>query len=360
MEIYKENAFFQAATNVKKLGAYYTDPDHCRRIGGLFDFDSASEICVLEPSIGDGTAVYTVTGGRKHCHIYGVELNEDTCRPLKDDPRFSGILNEDFLSGVKISHGAFSFCFANPPYGEHQSEKKRLEMLFVEKLTPYLKKGAYLALVIPFGVFRKEKYLRMLLARYEVKDFYRFDDKEYEKYYQIVVILKKKPSGLGYQRAVFEALRDRTQDIKTFPYLPEPDDVKVRLEIPESKDQALEYFTTIQFHAEEAAAQIGCSGLFKEIGTYLFQHAYTGCDLNHPIVPVSKEISYLLAVTGGGQGYAGSKEDRTLHLQRGVAKRVDQDSLVKDEEGNAKKVVTSSYTEIKLNIIENSGRILQL
>lgn len=46
---YKENSFFQSAQNVRKLGAYYTDVDHCRRIGNLFDFDQAEEICVLEP-----------------------------------------------------------------------------------------------------------------------------------------------------------------------------------------------------------------------------------------------------------------------------------------------------------------------
>ena len=75
---YKENSFFQSAQNVRKLGAYYTDVDHCRRIGNLFDFDQAEEICVLEPSIGDGQAVLTVTGEREHCKIFGVELNRDT------------------------------------------------------------------------------------------------------------------------------------------------------------------------------------------------------------------------------------------------------------------------------------------
>ena len=106
---YKENSFFQSAQNVRKLGAYYTDVDHCRRIGNLFDFDQAEEICVLEPSIGDGQAVLTVTGEREHCKIFGVELNRDTYMEcLQDNPKFTAILNEDFLKGVKISNNKFS------------------------------------------------------------------------------------------------------------------------------------------------------------------------------------------------------------------------------------------------------------
>ena len=155
---YKENSFFQSAQNVRKLGAYYTDVDHCRRIGNLFDFDQAEEICVLEPSIGDGQAVFTVTGGRENCKIFGVELNRDTYTEcLQDNPKFTAVLNEDFLKGVKISNNKFSFCFANPPYGESAEEKKRLEQLFLERIAGYMRNGGYLALVIPYGVFKEEK-----------------------------------------------------------------------------------------------------------------------------------------------------------------------------------------------------------
>ena len=80
MEMYKENSFFQAATNVKKLGAYYTDVDHCKRIGMLFDFDLAEEICVLEPSVGDGSALMAVTGSRPNIKRFGVEIIPETYR----------------------------------------------------------------------------------------------------------------------------------------------------------------------------------------------------------------------------------------------------------------------------------------
>lgn len=354
---YKENSFFQSAQNVKKLGAYYTDLDHCRRIGKLFNFDAAEEICVLEPSMGDGQAVLTVTGKRENCKIFGVEINKSTYEEkLKDNPSFAAVVREDFLKGVKISNNKFSFCFANPPYGESAEEKKRLETLFVEKIAGYLKNGAYLALVIPFGVFKEEKFFRSVLNRFSVESFYRFDDREYAKYHQICVVLKKKSPG--YLRSVFEEKFTQVQHLENFPYLPEEPDVQY--EVLESFDRDIELFTTRVFNAEEAQKNLEDSLLFSEIGTHLFQKPYAGCDLSRPIVPVSKEIGYLLAVTGGGQGFAGSVENRTLHLQRGVAKRVEKNDTKQDSEGKPSKIVASTYTEIHLNIIENSGKITEL
>ena len=359
--VQKGNSFFQNAQNAKKLGAYYTDLDHCRRIGGLFDFDHAEEICALEPSIGDGKAILEVTGKRENIRIYGVELNRETYEEhLKENPAFAGILNEDFLSGVKISHGAFSFCFANPPYGESQNGKKRLEVMFLGSVSPLMKNGGYLALVIPFGVFSGERFFRLLMARYAVEKYFRFDEREYKKFHQVCVVLRKKPAGMGYRKSIFEELLREIKDLEMYPYLPEPEHVQERLIVPESKDRELEYFTTLKFQAEEAAQQLKDSLLFSELTSRIFCKPYTGCELNRPIVPVSKEISYLLAVIGGGQGYAGSEKEGTLHLQRGFAKRVEKQDVVPGEKGEPSKMVVSYYTEIGLNIIEDSGEITQL
>lgn len=147
--------------------------------------------CWSRPS--ETVAVLTVTGGRENCKIFGVELNRDTYTEcLQDNPKFTAVLNEDFLKGVKISNNKFSFCFANPPYGESAEEKKRLEQLFLERIAGYMRNGGYLALVIPYGVFKEEKFFRAVLGRFSLEGFYRFDDKEYEKYHQICAILKKK------------------------------------------------------------------------------------------------------------------------------------------------------------------------
>lgn len=365
MERYKENSFFQAAQNVKKLGAYYTDVWHCERIGMLFDFDSADEVCVLEPSVGDASAVLAVTGRRQNCKIYAVEIQKETyeCH-LKENQDLTGVLNEDFLRGVKISHGVFSFCFANPPYGEQKEEggTKRLEMMFLEHISRYLKAGAYLALVIPFPVFSEEKFFRAVMTRYEICSYYRFDESEYEKYHQIVAILRKKKSGQsGYLRSAFEEAYAKARQLKTYPYLPEsPEEVDECYEVLPTKDSDIEYFTTQKFKPEDVVDNLSLSPLFDVVGEQSFQKRYSGCDLSQPIVPVSKDIAYLLAVSGGGQGLAGNEAEGTLHLQRGVARRVEEDSVNCSEDGDPTSVSVKSYTKIRLNIIQNNGCIKQL
>lgn len=364
-QTYRENSFSRSAANVAKLGAYYTDVDHCRRIGMLFDFETAEEINVLEPSVGDGSALLAVTGGRKNLNLYAVELNSETFEThLKNNEKFAAVLNEDFLGGVKISNGVFSFCFANPPYGVQKEEDggKRLESLFLERIGWYLKADAYLVYVIPHAVFTDEKFFRQVMTRYYICECYRFDDKEYAKYHQVAVVLrKKKGSASGYFRSDFEIQYEKVRKLESISYLPkEPSEVAERYEVLPSKDGEIEYFTTRNFDAEEAYQNISASSLYNSIGKGIFQKKFSGCDLSQPIVPVSKDISYLLAVSGGGQGLAGSEDDGTLHLQRGVAKKMEQDTVNTDEKGKAKSISAKSFTQISLNIIQNDGTITQL
>ena len=111
-DIFMQSTFSRSLHNEAKMGAYYTDTDHCVRLARLFDWPD-EEVCVLEPSIGDGKAVQAITQNAPKSTIFGVELNKSTFDQLEQ--KFPYLLNEDFLHGVKISRKAFSFCFANPP-----------------------------------------------------------------------------------------------------------------------------------------------------------------------------------------------------------------------------------------------------
>ena len=181
-DISKECAFFQSAKNTQKNGAYYTDLDHARCIGYLFDFDSAEEISVLEASAGDGEALLAVTGklekGRRHMKLFLVELSEETCKEkLEGREEFDYVLNADFLDGVKISNSRFTFAFANWPYGTSKDGKSRLETKFLEKECNYLATGAYLAAVVPKAALEDGEFRRKLFANFEVCGLWRFDEK---------------------------------------------------------------------------------------------------------------------------------------------------------------------------------------
>ena len=85
--IFRQSSFSRTIINEAKMGAYYTDAEHCRRIGRLLDFPE--EFIALEPSIGDGSAIAaTLEEATVLPKIYGVELNQNTYEEIKDDERF--------------------------------------------------------------------------------------------------------------------------------------------------------------------------------------------------------------------------------------------------------------------------------
>lgn len=354
--ITKTNLFSRSVANEEKMGAYYTDKGHCERIGYLFDFP-ADEVSSLDPSAGDGVALSTVVG-KSNSKLFGVELNAEAAQKLRETKIVNYVLEADFLCGVKISHGSFGFCFANPPYGELENGN-RLEVKFLDKLYPYLKKGAPIAYVIPFYVLSNEKFQRQLLSHFTQCKAYRFDDKVYSQYKQCVVVAVKKADN-GYFRKDLDAFIEQVADIENLPFLPRSrEEVTEKLSAVPSEADKIEYFTTLAFDAKEAAKNLMFSPLHDKAGAFLMPK-YEAMKIGHPPIPLKRDLLYLLSVSGGGQGLVGSEETGDLHLQRGVSKVVKTVSSEEDEETGKVVEVESSYTQTQLNIIENDGTITVL
>lgn len=247
--IFRQSSFSRTIINEAKMGAYYTDAEHCRRIGRLLDFPE--EFIALEPSIGDGSAIAaTLEEATVLPKIYGVELNQNTYEEIKDDERFY-VLPADFLTGVVVSNRVFSYCFSNPPYGVGEDGKTRLEKSFLEKISNYMCPEGILVYVIPYQVLQEERFLRSLFSRFTPLAVFKFDDKEFEKYHQVVVIAQKR-SREGYLRDWYEKFKEQISEISNISYLPTIDEpVDRKIPVPPSSDEKLTYFTTREFDAEE-------------------------------------------------------------------------------------------------------------
>ncbi len=357
-DVFKQNSFSRSLANERKMGAYYTDLDHCRRIGNLFSFPDDQEVCVLEPSIGDGSAVLSVLNkcNRNNIKIFGVELNPGTYDSIKESGKFDYLINADFLNGVKISHSSFSFCFANPPYGNDKDSGKRLESLFIDKMYHYISNNGLLALVIPYYVLVDESFLKGFFSRYQPIAEFKFDDNVYSEFKQIVVIAIKRPS-IGYLKQTYDIYLEKVNSIDKLPYLPfqDPDQ---KLIVPPSKESSIEYFTTLLFDKKAAASKLKYSALYPLMTERIFVPSYCATELGQPPIPLKKDLLYLCAISGGGQGLVGSEENRDLHLQRGVAKVVKE---IEEREVNGQpEIVEKSFTKICLNVIENDGLITTL
>lgn len=353
---FKQSEFSRTVYNDVKLGAYYTDLEHAERIGQLFDWPE-EEVCVLEPSIGDGKAVGKVLKNCQDYSIFGVELNTNTYECLKSSEEVTYLLNEDFLRGVKISHNSFSFCFANPPYGVDQDNKKRLEQLFVEKIYGYLTNEAVLALVIPYYVLLDQKFIKSFVSKFCPVMTFRFDEKIYSSYKQIVVIAQKRRS-ISKNLKWVETYYQKVNSIEKLPFLPRLGEQCSKIKILPSSSEDIEYFTQIVFNADEHGVSLKNSSHYSEIGK-VFPENFLAAELGHPPMPLKKDLLYLCALAGGGQGIVGNEENGDLHLQRGIVKKVTFQEVDEGKEGHGE-VSVSSFSAIVLNIIENDGTITTL
>lgn len=360
-QISKTSLFSRSVSNEEKLGAYYTDQEHCKRIGYLFDYPEEEEVSVLETCIGDASAVLSFLGKsdtedlRK---VFGVELNMKVAEDTKMNALVDYMISSDFLMGIKVSHGSFGCCFSNPPYGE-DDKGVRLEQRFLEKLSPYLKKGAPIAYVIPFYVLQNERFQSTFLNRFVPHAVYRFDDKVYKQFQQ-VVILGVKHNEMMVSKKNRELLYSLSESLENIPYLPHSrEEVERPLTAIPSKASNVEYFTTLVFNKEEAATHLYQSPLADKVPQF-FIPKFQSVKIGRPPIPLKKDLLYLLSVSGGGQGLVGNELEGDLHLQRGVAKIVKKNTESVDDETGAVTYTESSYTQTQLNVIQADGTITTL
>jgi len=339
------------------MGAYYTDLEHCRDIHKLLRFPEGKQVCVLEPSIGDGSAVITVTGAQfnPNIQIFGVELNDTVSRRTGENEYIKEVLRADFTDGVSISKSCFSFCFGNPPYIRENMEKTpvRMEKLFLEKVIPLMKKEGILVWVVSHSIFLEHSYLRTWLQHFHTEAIYRFRPKEFAKWHQIVIIGRKKVKEgiINEQVKLYQSKIDQIEKIQELPV-----NGNASILVPPSEASEITRFTSKKFDSEKAYEILEEKGLSPEIkkafNTAASAVTYQIGAIGRPPIPLKKDSLYLLATSGGGQGLTGSEETGDLHLQRGTAEILEEQYYLED--GTVR--VTSS-TKIQMTIIQNDGTI---
>ncbi|WP_113675869.1 DUF6094 domain-containing protein [Vallitalea guaymasensis] len=358
MEVKRQTGFQRVLYNLAKKGAYYTDSQHCNWLSKLFEWPK-EEVCILEPSIGDGAAVSAVIDKnvKDKKLIFGIELDEKVYKINKHNPNIRHLINADFTNGVKISNNSFSFCFGNPPYGKDVQAEERLEFSFLKKVTKYLKPQAVLVWVIPYYVFQEEpRYAAFFSANYEVSAVYKFHDKEFKKYKQIAIIAIKRPGS---------QLRDNKEANKLLKRVLNIDEVQLvpidyhgpKIKILPSLEKDIIYFSTKKFNPYEAEEALNHSAVYKELREYTRHEDVLIKDIGRPPVQLSANHMYLLAVCGCTSSYRmGTDENSDVHLQRGKVDMVEHSTFETKDNGAVVETVTSS-AHTKLTIIENDGTI---
>lgn len=368
-EINHESGFSRSLANHAKLGAYYTDMDHCLAMRKFLNFPQEEDVLCLEPSIGDGIAIKSCTGKKEgdNIHIYGVDLSKEAVEETRSDPLIEQVLQGDFIRDVNISQKVFSFIFSNPPYMVADDEM-RYEEKFLDRFTPLLKKDGVLFYVIPYGQFVNKRLFLKLINRYEIKHVFRFHEQEYVKWHQVVIMATKRSANAGFTGSMRDAVLEKYLIEEDIPVLPFDYDGE-KLDVPGSSVNALVSFCPVVFPADKAlAAMTGSHGLASEIlqgfhravDKRISIEPWKGAICGYPPIHPNKGSMYLLGVCGAGAGICGDAAAGNLHLERGVVKMREYEEESYNEKTDSSTIVVTRRAQITYNVIEANGQITNL
>ena len=116
----------------------------------------------------------------------------------------------------------------------------------------------------------------------------------------------------------------------------------------------------IEKQLTEAILLHNTSALVPVLKKALQTNEYQSVGLGKPIVPLKKDLLYLSAIAGGGQGLAGNEDRGDLHLQRGQAKPVQVETPEINDDGDIHSVLVTTRNQITLHVIDNFGTIREL
>lgn len=365
----REARFSRSVANHAKAGAYYTDPSHCEAMCRFLSFPE-EEVTCLDPSIGNGEALKAACGKKEgdQKRLFGVDVSKEAVSVAGSDPLTEQVIEGDFTRDVIISQKSFSFVFSNPPYMAAE-DQVRYEERFLEKITPLLKTGGVLFYVIPYGQFTTKKLFLKLINRYEVIHAYRFREKEYAKFHQVVVMSVKRAANANLTGSERDAALEGYLVEEDLPELPFDYDGE-RIAVPPGSASAIASFTTAAFPAREALlAMNDASRLSGEavrayrqsVGARITVRGWKGAEIGRPPIHPNKGSMYLLGICGAGTGSCGSEEEGTLHLERGVVKMIEEEQRVASERKDAPdQIVVTRRAQVTYNVIEANGRITNL
>lgn len=324
-----------------KMGYYPTPISVVERIRTFLSFpeDNAN---LFDPCCGEGLALKKLKGDAK-ATTYGIELDERRAEKAKKN--LDHVLKGSY-EDARISHNAFSCLYLNPPYDwDAVNEGERKEKTFLKGTMKYLQPTGIMVYLIPQKRLT-EDVAKLLSYRFEDFNVFRFPDREYEEFKQIVLFGSKK-----YEPALndneYESLRTVPQ--KELYEIPHSD--KPIYSLPSA--EPVQLFRSSLIDEEELERELADSVLWKKLKESV---ELTDGYMGRPPLPLHKGHLGLLLANGCLDGVVGDGQDR--HIVRGKVEKItskfeeyEGDTLIEREVENYK---------VSIKILKRDGDIISL
>ncbi|RJR10344.1 class I SAM-dependent methyltransferase [Candidatus Parcubacteria bacterium] len=336
-----------------KMGYYPTPPSIIPIIKAFLKRSRQGLIRVLDPCAGEGTAVNEITE-HLQAESYGIEIDHE--RGGKAKEVLTRCLVTDYQD-TKISHGAFSLLYLNPPYDwatrEEDIEKsERYEKTFLRNTTPYLCSGGILIYLIPQR--RLDTHIaKMLSYRFEKLSVFLFPEAEYQAFKQLAIfgVLKNRPEK---DDTVFEYLKDCGTFKAQVPFLPE--DPIETYQVPSTPSKASFVFSSKKIDRQDLALEIEQHGLFDQFRDMTRPRRFS--EKIRPIMPLRHGHLAQILACGLMNGIVWDTHKSRPLLVKGITKKVVNHAV--EVQGDVEKHIETDQIKILINAFNQRGELLTI
>jgi predicted RNA methylase len=324
-----------------KMGYYPTPVSVVERIRSFLSFPD-DNVNFLDPCCGEGLALTRLKGDAKMT-TYGIELDQYRAEKAKDN--LDHVIRGSY-EDARISHNAFSCLYLNPPYDwDAVNDGERKEKTFLKSTLKYLQPTGLLIYLVSQNRL-SDDIAKILSYRLESFNVFKFPDREYKRFKQIVLFGSKKHDAVLDDHE-YESLRSVPEkELREIPCLNEP-----IYSLPPAAP--VELFRSSMIDEEELERALESSVLWKKInGNSKVSDNYMG----RPPLPLHKGHLGLLLANGCLDGVVGEGPDR--HIVRGKVEKVS--SRYEEYEGDTLIEREVESYKVSLKILKKDGDIMTL
>lgn len=348
--------------NVAKMGYFPTPRTVTRKILQRLLCPGPSRF--FDPCCGEGEALQDIASAVPADNVatYGIEV--DGYRAQKALDRINQVVNCGY-ERARVEPASMQLLFLNPPYDSQSGLgglELRKELIFLRDLSKYLAPNGVLVFIIPRYTLGSEM-TNALLLRYTDLAVYRFDDKEYEAYSQVVVFGRRRPKNLTTSKELSEADHQAKEAFLAYgknmdlvmPYLDESDGRMWTVPVAEGFEAEI-LFRGYVLDEEELRRDLIHSEAFL-IASNMLSASDVQAKLKRPLLPFRRTHMATLIAAGALNGSVGIDENR--HMVVGMTRKIVRREEVKNEDGKETVIDTESYVTA-VRLIQPDGTILDL
>ena len=339
-----------------KMGYYPTPESVTPIIARYLKRQREGLVRILDPCAGAGAAVEQI-GDALKAETYGIEVDHERGRRAREI--LTKCLVTDYQN-TRISHGAFSLLWLNPPYDWAARDNdiemsERYEKTFLRDCVQYLCPRGVLVYLIPQRRL-DTRIAGMLSYRFEQISVYRFPEDAYKAFRQVVIfgVLKIMPEQ---DDAVAEHLKNCGSFLAEAPYLPETPPKVYDVPLSPVLSTGMGFvFRSMDIVPEELEEEIKRYGVFDQIQNMTTPLRMT--EKIKPIMPLRHGHLAQILACGLMNGVVWDTEKQNPLLIKGTTKKEVQHTY--ECNGKQEKHIETDKIKITINAFNRHGDMLTI